>query len=226
MPYRCMPRLRSSRMAESKIWRSDFLANNLISWTTWIPQPFFRSGEYMFLIAVSTLSLSSFPADPKSSSNLLTVLLLSSLGPFPSRSPPTPMALCAAENRQFPSASTSPPWVSRKTTGGKDLSSGCFHSTPFAWSLAKLRRCWSSRPDTCSHDDAVAVVVVVGPGESTATVGSRHVINGGVDGVSVSVTEALSHSSFPISPFLLPLFCFPFLLLASGEEGEEFGDRD
>uniref|UniRef100_A0A2P2Q0I3 Uncharacterized protein n=1 Tax=Rhizophora mucronata TaxID=61149 RepID=A0A2P2Q0I3_RHIMU len=48
------------------------------------------------------------------------------------------IALQDAVNRQFPSADTSPPCESLKTTdlcdGESFSSSGCFHSTPFACS--------------------------------------------------------------------------------------------
>lgn len=188
-----MPSWTSSSIAESNPTRSSFLANILTSWTTWIPHPLFRSGEYMCLIALFITSLSSSLTDPRSSKNLLTVRLRNSRAS-------TSRAIIAfweAVKRQFPSADTSPPWDNLNTIE-RDWSSGCFQRIPFAWSLCKCRLCCSSRPITSSHAAAAIDVVVDWSTRSTDGDGSLQCTVGDA-AWNVSATAVESHKSLPIS---------------------------
>lgn len=144
----------------------------------------------MCLIADSIASFS----DPRSSKNLRTVLRLRSLA---YDTVLTPIDFPQAVKRQFPSASTSPPWLNRKTIEAF-WSWGCFHSTPLDWIFIKCLLCWSSKDETFSQEDVstTATGVIAGDDWSTRSiddgveVGSRHGITGD-DAVE-------SQMSFPI----------------------------
>lgn len=160
---------------------SSFLANNLTSCTTWMPHPTFKSGQYMFLMTPARAAASSRPAS-RSPKNLATVRRRRS-----DASNFVPMARRQAVKRQFPSASTSPPWERRNPDETSDP--GSFQRTPLLRRRSRPRRCCSSRPVTAPH------------ATSTAASGSWNVGSTAADvagGGAAGTAAAESQRSFPI----------------------------
>lgn len=144
------PTWTSSSMLASNASLSAFLARSFTSWTTWTPHPVVTSGAYKWLIMSLMICWSTMHAS-NCIRNLFTVRNLTSKGDSRSR-----IARWEAVNRQFPSASTSPPWCSVKT---RDLASvGCFHSTPCDATFFSACNCSDSRPPTPSHSTLLIVL--------------------------------------------------------------------